>query len=117
MSFPLQIGQHIVEDAPELSLLAAQDARAGGGTVFPGEGPETWVLRLPIERYLLVGFAMGCVRTSQRELVLCGARIAARLKESRREWLEDALRAYQDDSEVQEALNEALRALDESQDV
>lgn len=86
MPFPLVVGSRTFEDAPELALAVAADARAGGGTVIPGEAPSMWVAGLVadgrLEPYLAVGLAAGMLRTTQPPLIAEGARLAARLGET-----------------------------------
>ena len=58
MSFPLQLGDLNIATPAELADLVCRDARAGGGSVVPGQSASVWLQdHAGLEPQFLIGLA------------------------------------------------------------
>jgi len=86
MSFPLTIGEHVVEDPPALAALVARDAAGPGGSVVVGQRPWEWILALveqgALPTELAVGLAAALLQQPDAATIAEGARLASALHPS-----------------------------------
>jgi hypothetical protein len=115
MDFPLKIAGHIVANAPALASLVLDDARAGGGTVIPGQRPSAWLAAAVAEgliaRRLAIGLAAALLQLGDPAGLVEAAELGARLGA---EELGPVLRAAVDALDVGVLLERAPGAPDAS---
>ncbi len=85
MSFPLEIGDHVVADPAALAALVRDDSGPQSGGVVPGKRPAGWVLDLVeagrLERRLAIGLAAALIQHPDPITACEGARLARALGE------------------------------------